>query len=150
MTSTPLNPDSQVSKDQTIFAYKAAERDFPQHGSIMIKLHHNNFQSSLLQISKKTAESLRDQLNDLLAVPADTIATSKPNQNLELVNSVESFINQRPEYITALKNTRGTDDQTDYHRWQGGAEARRQLAETLGWTVPHNPGETTRPEVEDA
>lgn len=65
-----------------------------------------------------------------------------------VVNSaVEAFINQRPEYITALKNTRGTDDQTDYHRWQGGAEARRQLAEALGWTVPHNPGETTHPAV---
>lgn len=74
--STPLNeeaPDSQVSKDQTIFAYGTAQRDFPQHGSIMLNLHHNNFQSSLLQISKKTAESLRVQLNELLAVPADTV-----------------------------------------------------------------------------
>jgi len=61
------------------------------------------------------------------------------------ITTVEQFINQRPEYITALQNTRGTDDQTDYHRWQGGAEARRQLARALGWTVPHNPGETTRP-----
>lgn len=65
---TPLNPDAEVSKDQTIFAYEAAERDYPQHGSILLKLHHSNFQSSLWQVSKRTAESLRDQLNYLLAV----------------------------------------------------------------------------------
>lgn len=61
------------------------------------------------------------------------------------VETVEQFINDRPEYITALQNTRGTDDQADYHRWKGNAEARRQLAQALGWAVPHNPGETTRP-----
>ncbi|GAA0200325.1 hypothetical protein [Glutamicibacter creatinolyticus] len=61
------------------------------------------------------------------------------------ITTVEEFINQRPGYITALQNTRGTDDQADYHRWQGGAEARRQLAQALGWTVPRNPGETTQP-----
>ncbi|UTT40235.1 hypothetical protein NMP99_02960 [Glutamicibacter mishrai] len=75
--SVPPNPeaDSQVNKDQTIFAYEAAERDYPQHGSIMLKLHHSNFQSSLLQISKRTAESLRDQLNDLLAVAQPVVNT---------------------------------------------------------------------------
>ena len=62
------------------------------------------------------------------------------------LSCVEHFINERPGYITALKETRGTDDQSDYHRWQGHAEARRQLAQTLGWTVPHNPDETTTPE----
>lgn len=63
------------------------------------------------------------------------------------VTSVEAFINQRPEYIQVLKNTRSGDDMSDYCRWQGHAESRRQLAQKLGWTVPHNPGETTRPEV---
>lgn len=55
---------------------------------------------------------------------------------------VKWFINQRPEYIQALRGTRGTDDQTDYYRWQGHAEARRQLAQRLGCTVPSEPGET--------
>lgn len=64
--------------------------------------------------------------------------------------TIENFINQRPEYITALKGTSGTDDQGDYWRWSGGAEARRQLATMLGWTVPHEPGETTHPEVPGA
>ena len=71
------------------------------------------------------------------------LAVAQPEVN----SAVEAFINERPEYITALKNTRGTDDQSDYWRWQGHAESRRQLAQALGWTVPHNPGETTRPEV---
>src|SRR5690606_39232458 len=75
-----------------------------------------------------------------------TLTVAQPVVNRE----VEAFSNQRPEYITALTNTRGTDDQADYHRWQGGAEARRQLAPALGWTVPHSPGDTTRPEVNDA
>lgn len=57
---------------------------------------------------------------------------------------VEHFINERPGYIQALKDTRGTDDQSDYWRWQGHAEARRQLATVLGYTVPHEPGETTK------
>lgn len=54
---------------------------------------------------------------------------------------VLAFLNQRPEYVTALKNTPGDGDQADYHRWQGHAEARRQLATSLGMTVPHNPGD---------
>lgn len=59
--------------------------------------------------------------------------------------TVEHFINERPGYIAALKGTRGTDEQSDYWRWSGHAEARRQLATTLGMTVPHEPGETTAP-----
>lgn len=64
----------------------------------------------------------------------------------EVTSKVEAFINQRPEYIHALKNTRSGDDMSDYSRWNGHAESRRQLAQALGWTVPHNTGETTRPE----
>jgi len=100
--STPKNADSQVSKDQTIFAYKATERDFPQHGSIMVKIHHNNFQSSLLQISKKTAESLRVQLNDLLAVPADTV-----NSVEELDKLPVGTIGRSTHDLVAVKSVNG-------------------------------------------
>ena len=55
---------------------------------------------------------------------------------------VEAFINQRPEFIKALMGTSGGDDQADYHRWQGHAEARRHLATRLGVPAPHHPGET--------
>ncbi|MEV6219905.1 hypothetical protein [Nocardia sp. NPDC051833] len=57
---------------------------------------------------------------------------------------VRAHINGRPEYITACLNA-GPDNDHDYYRWQGGAEARRQLAQDLDWTVPHKPGETTAP-----
>lgn len=59
---------------------------------------------------------------------------------------VLAFVNKRPEYVTALKNTPGEGDQADYWRWQGHAEARRQLAASLGMTVPHNPGDSARPQ----
>lgn len=60
---------------------------------------------------------------------------------VELRGHVERFINQRPEFITALKNTPGDSDQTDYDRWQGHAESRRHLCTTLGVKVPHHPGD---------
>ena len=56
---------------------------------------------------------------------------------------VLSFIDQRPEYVKALKDTGGDDDQSDYGRWSGHAEARRQLAVRLGMSVPHEPGDRT-------
>lgn len=57
------------------------------------------------------------------------------------MDKVRDFINQRPEYVQELKSADTKDD--DYWRWSGGAEARRQLAERLGWTVPHKYGEKT-------
>lgn len=84
-----------------------------------------------------TNESLGRQRNVARFVLAaiDKAATIDPR--------VESFINARPEYIEALKNTRGSDDQSDYWRWQGHAESRRQLAQSLGCTVPHEVGDKT-------
>lgn len=68
----------------------------------------------------------------------------------ELRAIVEKHINMRSEYITALKNTVNCEN-GDYDRWQGGAEARRQLAQDLGWTVPYEPGDRTGPkEARDA
>ncbi|AKJ72228.1 hypothetical protein TPA4_63 [Tsukamurella phage TPA4] len=58
---------------------------------------------------------------------------------------VHAHVNQRPEYITALRNS--TDTGGDYGRWSGHAEARRQLAEALGMTVPYEHGETTQPKA---
>jgi len=55
---------------------------------------------------------------------------------------VAVHINQRPEIISAI-NDCAPGNFSDYWRWNGAAEARRQLAHGLGWTVPHNPGETT-------
>jgi hypothetical protein len=59
----------------------------------------------------------------------------------EIPAAVLAFIDQRPGYVKALKDTNGADDDPDYWRWSGHAEARRQLATALGLTVPHNPGD---------
>lgn len=62
---------------------------------------------------------------------------------------VDDFCAERAQYVTALKQN--TDGGADYHRWQGHAEARRQLSERLGlptaWpdepvAVPVEPKET--------
>ncbi|NKG21058.1 hypothetical protein [Paeniglutamicibacter terrestris] len=66
----------------------------------------------------------------------------------ELDPIVAAFINARTEYVEALRQTRGTDNQGDYNRWQGHAAARRQLAQSLGYTVPSEMGSTTRRETE--
>ncbi|MEU2013075.1 hypothetical protein [Nocardia sp. NPDC019302] len=66
---------------------------------------------------------------------------------VKLADLVKEFINERPEYVTACLND--TAGGADYHRWQGGAEARRQLAERLGWTVPYEYGEKTTPKGAD-
>ncbi|QOH59853.1 hypothetical protein [Rhodococcus rhodochrous] len=61
----------------------------------------------------------------------------------EVTSEVESFVNARVEYVNALRNSSG--DSADYHRWTGGAEARRELAERLGWTVPYEYTDRTAP-----
>jgi len=65
--------------------------------------------------------------------------------NATIPKPVLDFINQRSEYVQAARNSRGDDIDADYHRWQGHMEARRQLAASIGYTVPYGPGEKTRP-----
>gem|GEM_PF-5088542 len=70
MNQTPLNPDapdSQVSVDQRVEVIETSARDYPSHGAVTISLHHSERQSTTIQIAERTAESLRDQLNDHLA-----------------------------------------------------------------------------------
>ena len=43
---------------------------------------------------------------------------------------VDDFITERNQYITAIENC-SPENTADYWRWQGHAEARRQLAERL-------------------
>jgi hypothetical protein len=45
---------------------------------------------------------------------------------------VEGFISDRGGYITAIENC-SPDNTADYWRWQGHAEARRQLLASLPW-----------------
>jgi hypothetical protein len=48
--------------------------------------------------------------------------------------AVEKFVAARAEYITAINNCH-PDNSADYWRWQGHAEGRRQLSQTLGLPV---------------
>jgi hypothetical protein len=48
--------------------------------------------------------------------------------------AVEKFVAARAEYITAINNC-PPDNSADYWRWQGHAEGRRQLSQTLGLPV---------------
>ncbi|MBF6538197.1 hypothetical protein IU418_13385 [Nocardia farcinica] len=59
---------------------------------------------------------------------------------------VRAHIEQRPEYIAAIE---GGGSEDDVWRWRGGAEARRQLSEALGWTVPYQHGEKAEPKEGD-
>lgn len=47
---------------------------------------------------------------------------------------VREFCEERAQFITAINNCH-PDNTLDYYRWQGGAEARRQLSERLGLPV---------------
>jgi hypothetical protein len=69
--------------------------------------------------------------------PADDVTAFTPDQ----VATVMAFINDRPRYVAVLRDSTVAD--ADYNRWSGHAEARRQLATSLGLTVPFEPGETT-------
>jgi hypothetical protein len=62
---------------------------------------------------------------------------------------VLDFINARSEYVTALRNCPGDAD-TDYYRWSGHAEARRQLATKLGLTIPYEMGQRAEPSLTHA
>jgi hypothetical protein len=61
-----------------------------------------------------------EQLLDLLAAHPAEPALSK---------TVQYFLDQRGEYVRVLKQCVNAD--ADYYRWQGHAEARRQLGEKL-------------------
>ena len=52
---------------------------------------------------------------------------------------VHAFIHARREFVGVLRQY-STEDMTDYHRWTGHAEARRELAETLGLKLDSKSG----------
>lgn len=60
----------------------------------------------------------------------------------KFIESVKAFINERPTVIESIHDC-ASSNARDYWRWNGHAEARRQLADALNLTVPHEIGETT-------
>jgi hypothetical protein len=91
-------------------------------------------------INTETAEAIAWMRNHL---PALLDAAEKAAR---LEATIAEFINQRVEYVNACRNANADHD---YYRWQGGAEARRQLAQRLGWTVPYESGDKTTPKPEE-
>lgn len=60
------------------------------------------------------------------------------NRIVEEHNKVRAFIRERQEYVEAALQSNGSD--SDYHRWQGHMESRRQLAQKLGLPYEFNGG----------
>ncbi|MEU0467256.1 hypothetical protein ABZ215_24915 [Amycolatopsis sp. NPDC006131] len=50
------------------------------------------------------------------------------------IDKVAEFCDERADYITSIENCHPDNDR-DYWRWQGHAEARRQLSQKLGLPV---------------
>jgi hypothetical protein len=73
------------------------------------------------------------------------VALEQENARLtEQMADVEKFVAARAEYITAINNC-NPENHHDYWRWQGHAEGRRQLSQTLGlpvgWPAGYDGGE---------
>lgn len=82
----------------------------------------------------------RDATTDEGPAEHTVIPTPAPVTTLteEQIATVLDFINERPRYVSALRQHSSADH--DYWSWAGHAEARRQLAEKLGITTPHTLG----------
>jgi thermostable 8-oxoguanine DNA glycosylase len=60
------------------------------------------------------------------------------------LDKVHAFVNERAQFIQVLRNYVG-EDNGDYIRWTGHAEARRVLAETLGIELDKDTGGIRKP-----
>jgi len=60
------------------------------------------------------------------------------------LDKVHAFVNERAQFIQVLRNYVG-EDNGDYIRWTGHAEARRVLAETLGIELDKDAGGIRKP-----
>lgn len=61
--------------------------------------------------------------------------------------AVAEFINMRPQFLDLMEDS-AKDYRIDYWTGRGHALARKELAESLGWTVPNNRGESTKKKEE--
>ncbi|WP_329309337.1 hypothetical protein [Streptomyces microflavus] len=87
----------------------------------MIRIWHEE----LFRLQDRTAVARREALGDLLA-EVDRLRAE--------LDKVTVFCAQRAEYVTSILNCH-PDNAHDYYRWQGHAESRRQLSQSLGLPV---------------
>lgn len=63
----------------------------------------------------------------------------RDTQREHMLALVREFTDERANYVKALLNSGGAEtDDSDYYRWSGHAEARRQLATALQWPITHS------------
>jgi hypothetical protein len=80
---------------------------------------------------------------------AATAAMSARVEELERqAEKVRAFIDERAQFIQVLRNYRG-EDNGDYIRWTGHAEARRVLAESMGIELDKETGGIRKPAAQN-
>lgn len=101
----------------------------------------------LLASIQKRVEDAMAMANEFTS-PAECVAAAVAvmleNERTVALSPVIAFINDRPSFRTAMRNT---SSDPDYHRWSGHAEARAVLAGKLGLTAPDKPGEQAVPQT---
>ncbi|MFD7185545.1 hypothetical protein ACFV90_36985 [Streptomyces sp. NPDC059904] len=85
-------------------------------------------------------DAIPELLDELAAVRAER------DEARAQLSTVAEFVAKRAEVITAINNCH-PNNAHDYNRWQGHAEARRQLAQQLGlpvaWPADYEQGATS-------
>lgn len=112
----------------------AATRESDADNLAAYRLLAEGFNERGREIDRLSEE--RHSTNEALSKAAEAIR-AKDARVAELEAQaalVAEFVAARAEYITAIRNCH-PDNVNDYQRWQGHAESRRQLAETLGLPV---------------
>lgn len=79
----------------------------------------------------------RDDIEHLLSL-VDSLQEHLDTAEGQLAK-VRDFVHARHEFVRVLRQY-STEDMSDYHRWTGHAEARRELAETLGLELDSKSG----------
>jgi hypothetical protein len=81
--------------------------------------------------------------------PAEEIVRKWAKDAADALAKVHAFVHARREFVGVLRQY-STEDRSDYHRWTGHAEARRELAESLGLELdPQAGGLLTPPDGGD-
>ncbi|NUS86357.1 MAG: hypothetical protein HOY75_27450 [Streptomyces sp.] len=104
--------------------------------------HRKDDQAEIERLKARVAEleAERHSTNESLSEAAEQLRVDRDRiAELEKREAiVTEFVAARAEVITAIRNCH-PDNAHDYNRWQGHAESRRQLAESLGLPVAWPP-----------
>lgn len=88
-----------------------------------------------------------EQVHDVTTIRGLVAPTPEPST---LERRVRGFINERTRYVEQSRSREFGPDWVPNGEVQGHLDARRQLAQALGWTVPSEPGDRTGHPTRDA